>query len=252
MVEARPFLFLRNQVAADDWVGGWRNGQHECIVIVPGRQGERGQGIFPFGPVRFEIGPGRLQLVAILDLLEAWTVRPDILPALELAQRVVVAAEKFDLTAKFDALDLLPVGGWHQPIDAMEEFDLHAALLQDLVDRLDDRIAGGAVELPDDRTLIGRRVHQRDHHGPRLDLARLRPVALGICEDQVVETADERRIQSDLVGAVRPQPVAIVEVIDALEIGFGIEQEAVSKGADKAGKTEIDEDPEVPQVRIFL
>ncbi len=133
----------------------------------------------------------------------------------------------------------------------MEELEPYAAGPEHLVQRREDDIPHPCAHPPEERPAIG----EEHPHGPaeRHAGGETRPadVAVLVGEREVVDAAQEARVERFLGGAVQAQPVAPVVVVDRVEAS-GVDRETVHRGPAKDGEDQVDHMPDAPQLPVSL
>ena len=202
-------LVLRDDVLRDVLEDADRAAEDHAIEAVrlgPVGEHERRHWILPRRPPVLDVLARRAQRIALLEQLVLRLARPAV-EAEHAHLRIVRAALRRRLAPDGDRLDVGTLARQPQIVDAVEELELHAALLQHLVQRHEDRVAHAGLHLPHHRALVGP-AHAEDavDRGARADLPRQR-------EAEVVHARDVRAVHGDVVRAVLRQPRAEVEAV---------------------------------------
>ena len=233
----------RRELGGDGGEPGQRDPQHDGVEVgAPRTSTSRFVLVAPRqGPRRLEVDARRREIRAALDLLVAGRAGPAGEPG-HVDEGIVGVARQRDLPDQIDGSDGSAIGREVQvACHAVEELELHAPLLQHLVEGGEDGVAHPGLHLPEDGAAVGEEhpAEAVERH-PRGDAAAL-GVAADHAEDEVVAAADRPRRQGDRVGAVPLHPGAEVDIVDAAP---RMEEQPVAEEAHRDRAREVHLDPE--------
>jgi hypothetical protein len=129
----------------------------------------------------------------------------------------------------------------------MEELELHAALLQHLVEWRRHHVAHARLHAKEDRALVGEEHAQHPAHGRARGERAFLDVAADVAEHQIVDAAQRTRVERDLVGAVLAEPAAQVEVIDAVP---AVLEDVVGQHPGRGRACQVEADPHLTRLQI--
>ena len=191
-----------------------RDRQHDVVEVdAVAQRGDR-----PTERVRglFEVDALGLQRRSVGELRPVGPARPGRQP-LDIDQ-VLVVGSRGRLLEHVDGRDDVARRVDVEPVDPVEEAELHAPLRQDLVARAEDGVPHAGVHLVDDVAVVAG--DDPDHRLERLagGEVRLRHVATFVGEREVVQGAQQRvGVDGDRLGAVAAEPGAQLLAVDGLE-----------------------------------
>ena len=242
-----PACVTRQDLAAHEGDDADADAQHHEVEVAPDLQ--RGRGHAAAVPMRLEGAAFGLQPCAVDKLCRVGRGGPA-RQALDVDERLVLAAAaNLGLDVEFEPLHVgllargqRGLGSELHVLQAVEEADLHAALLEHLVAGREHDVAHAGLHLPEHRAAVGEEHPQRAAQC----LAGGQPwtcrVAVLVRQCQVVQAAHEGRIERALGRAVHAQPLAALEVVDGLQAAWR-QQQAVAHRADQDRQHEVDDLP---------
>ena len=151
--------------------------------------------------------------------------------------------------ADHDRADVGAVPRRHQLPDLGEESEAHPSRDQRLVDRREDGLAHPGPQLPEDRALVVEPQLGREEHPPAGGEPGPGGIALLVREHQVVLASHDRRLERRRLGAVPPQPVPEVEVVDGV-VGVAVAAQPVRGHPGQHGPDEVDQVVEPAGARV--